>query len=283
VAENCTGTSAACPPDGKSTAVCRPAAGACDAAESCDGTSNTCPPDALSPAGTVCRPSVNACDKAEVCDGTTASCPPNDVPADSDGDGICNAADNCPTVPNPTQTDSDHDGIGDACDPCTNIAPTTTAKPKLTMARLLPPAGDDRVKFKGTTSNVPTTPAIDPVSNGVRFVVTDGTGATLLDAIIPGGSAWVSNGNGSWLYRNKTAPVAGISKIVLKSRVPGQFKFVVTGRNGSYLATTGTTVIADLVLDPPLAVNGQCGEAIYKASTAQTCRILGGGAELLCK
>ncbi|HKZ49062.1 MAG TPA: putative Ig domain-containing protein [Thermoplasmata archaeon] len=35
---------------------------------------------------------------------------------DTDGDGIPNATDNCPTVPNPTQTDSDGDDIGDACD-----------------------------------------------------------------------------------------------------------------------------------------------------------------------
>jgi len=35
---------------------------------------------------------------------------------DTDGDGIPDATDNCPTVPNPTQTDTDGDGIGDACD-----------------------------------------------------------------------------------------------------------------------------------------------------------------------
>jgi Ca2+-binding RTX toxin-like protein len=36
---------------------------------------------------------------------------------DSDGDGVPDATDNCPTVPNPGQEDSDGDGIGDACDP----------------------------------------------------------------------------------------------------------------------------------------------------------------------
>ena len=37
---------------------------------------------------------------------------------DTDGDGIPDASDNCPTVPNPDQADRDGDGVGDACDDC---------------------------------------------------------------------------------------------------------------------------------------------------------------------
>jgi len=35
---------------------------------------------------------------------------------DVDGDGINNADDNCPAITNPNQSDSDGDGIGDSCD-----------------------------------------------------------------------------------------------------------------------------------------------------------------------
>jgi hypothetical protein len=36
--------------------------------------------------------------------------------SDSDGDGVINTYDNCPTVSNKPQTDWDRDGLGDACD-----------------------------------------------------------------------------------------------------------------------------------------------------------------------
>jgi putative hemolysin len=35
---------------------------------------------------------------------------------DSDGDGVADAVDNCPSDHNPTQTDTDGDGLGDVCD-----------------------------------------------------------------------------------------------------------------------------------------------------------------------
>ena len=38
------------------------------------------------------------------------------IRADTDGDGVADALDNCPQDPNPGQTDTDGDGVGDACD-----------------------------------------------------------------------------------------------------------------------------------------------------------------------
>jgi len=42
--------------------------------------------------------------------------------ADSDGDGVPDSSDNCPTTSNPNQLDSDGDLAGNACDNCSNLA-----------------------------------------------------------------------------------------------------------------------------------------------------------------
>ena len=47
-------------------------------------------------------------------------------PLDSDGDGVPNISDICPTVQDPAQADLDSDGIGDACDPVDNRPPPET-------------------------------------------------------------------------------------------------------------------------------------------------------------
>jgi cysteine-rich repeat protein len=41
-----------------------------------------------------------------------------DASADSDGDGVLDCADDCPSAPNADQADADFDGVGDVCDPC---------------------------------------------------------------------------------------------------------------------------------------------------------------------
>ncbi|NMC72103.1 MAG: hypothetical protein GYA57_18875, partial [Myxococcales bacterium] len=79
VPENCTGTSATCPPDAfrPSTYECRAAAtGGCDVPENCTGTSAVCPSDVFRPPSYECRPAApGGCDVPENCTGTSAVCP----------------------------------------------------------------------------------------------------------------------------------------------------------------------------------------------------------------
>jgi large repetitive protein len=58
----------------------------------------------------------DACDPCPLNANTTVCTPL--PPGDSDGDGVPNATDNCPSVPNPDQADADGDMKGDLCDPC---------------------------------------------------------------------------------------------------------------------------------------------------------------------
>jgi hypothetical protein len=80
--------------------------------------------------------------------------------ADTDGDGVGDNVDNCPTVSNPTQADSDHNGIGDACDvkvtALTNLSGTVNGPFSATLTAVvskLPVPGQPITFTTGTGSH----------------------------------------------------------------------------------------------------------------------------------
>jgi cysteine-rich repeat protein len=69
--------------------------------------------------GGFCERLEGSCGTAADCESEGAICRPVALDAgsaDSDGDGLADAIDNCPTVSNTLQIDDDGDGIGDTCD-----------------------------------------------------------------------------------------------------------------------------------------------------------------------
>jgi hypothetical protein len=269
----------------------------CDVAESCNGVGDTCPADALATSGTVCRSSSGTCDLAETCTGASAACPADTGLPDTDGDGACDAIDNCSAIPNPSQANADGDALGDACDPCTNLVPTSQDKAKLTLSKILAPAADDKLSFKGFFLNVPTTPTIDPVTNGLRVLVTDSTGLTPIDLTVPPGAydtvtktGWKTNGaSTAWTFKTtNTTLVGGITKAQLKAvpSVPGKYKFAFKGKNGSFAVDTANLpLVGTVVIDVPYATTGQCGEASFPAAppAKPSCSIAGAGSVVKCK
>jgi hypothetical protein len=247
-------------------------------AEQCDGASDDCPGDAFEAATTVCRPSAGPGDTAEFCTGSGPTCPA-DALVDDDGDGVDDGVDNCLGVANGSQADGDGDGLGDACDPCTNLVPVFASASRLKLTKQLTPAGDDGLLFKGIVT-VPTTPAIDFVANGVRVLVTDASGAVVVDALVPPGTGWKANGSRTrWRFAS-SAGVAGISKIRIAGRAsaPGTLKFSVKGKNGAFTVSPDALPVRGIfVVDTPLATTGQCGEA------TPACRIVAKGKTIVCK
>jgi 6-phosphogluconolactonase (cycloisomerase 2 family) len=291
VQENCTGSGARCPADRKSTAVCRPAAGVCDVAEACDGASDSCPSEAFQPASFECRPATDGDDTPEFCTGADPACPPDTGPRDVDSDAIPDGLDNCPATADSTQDDSDGDGKGDACDPCSNVVPVFARKASVSVGKLGGPNGDEGLKFKGEIA-VPPSPLIDPLENGIRIMLEDSAGVSILDGVIPGGfdpstgAGWkVNTSRTRWQYKNRSG-LQGIVKVKLtqRSSTPGTILFVVTAKNGHYaVSPTHIPVRGTVVIDSPVAMTGQCGEAVFPGAPGPRCTLNARGTTLACR
>jgi parallel beta-helix repeat protein len=158
---------------------------------------------------------------------------------------------------------------------CTSSA--AVAKPSIVIRKLDTPPGDDSLAFRGQiTVPRPFAPPLDPAANGVGILITGAAGARLLDLVVPGGVfdratkvGWKRPaGGGKWIYVNRgAAPPAGISRVVIRElskKLPGLVQFNVSGKRGSYAVDPAMLPLTGfLVLDPPTAETGQCGEAAF--------------------
>ncbi|HZP41137.1 MAG TPA: hypothetical protein VFD84_06460 [Candidatus Binatia bacterium] len=185
---------------------------------------------------------------------------------DRDGDGVCDADDDCPTAPDPAQQDTDGDGLADACDPCTGAA---LAGARLSIRGLGTPGRKATLSLTGEMA-LPASPALDPVATGVRLLLGDGA---VLDAAIPGGRFHRKTRSG-WTARKRTftfrsrAGVEGIHTVVLRRarKRPGVFRLTVKGRGRDFAmgrSPVKVTFIAE-------AAAGQCAETRFTAAECTT-------------
>jgi hypothetical protein len=186
-----------------------------------------------------------------------------------------------------TLVDGDDDALCDAIDPCTGGVPL--AATSIRIGRQRTPPGDDSLSWRGElVLPFPFTPPLDPATRGVRILLAHGT-TVVLDAVIPGGPpagsppvGWKTIGNGSrwyWTDRNRT-PATRISRVQVQqvTGTPGRLKVRIMGKKASLPSLPGNPPLAAvLVLDPPVAMTGQCGEALLP------CTAIGAGASRRCE
>jgi hypothetical protein len=223
-------------------------------------------------------------DQDELDAGSDPADPASVPPAgDTDGDGIADPLDDCPTVADPAQLDTDGDGLGDVCDPCTG--PALFVKPKLSMGKLGAPGGDETLSFSGKAT-VPTSPAIDPAANGARVLVTASDGSSVLDVTVPGGANWLAHPPVAWTYKNK-AGFNGITKLAIKTspKTPGTLKVTVKGAHATLAPTPADLPITmTVVIDVPNATTGQCAAQTFTGpKPVPACAFNKKGTTLRCK
>jgi cysteine-rich repeat protein/probable HAF family extracellular repeat protein len=162
---------------------------------------------------------------------------------------------------------------------------------KMTVAKLNTAPGDDKLNLKGSmTLPVPFSPALDPLTTGVRLQFSN-AGATMLDVTIPGGAyggvpakGWKVNGSHTkWTYKDTSdAAPAGFYQVLVRDaskKVPGLVEFQIKGKNGNFAVSPATLPMwAEVILAPP---DGQCAVAAFDAPT--TCAFSASGATLKCK
>lgn len=174
--------------------------------------------------------------------------------------------------------------------PTAGGCPASVTKPKLQVRGIDTMAADDSLKFSGSFT-LAGTPAIDPVADGLRFVVGDGGGSevdvTLPEGAYAGNSGWIAAASGTkWTWRDDgAAPAFGIAKATLKVKSDGASTtatFKVSGVDGSYaLSASELPLTGALLLDPSSALS-LCGNATFPGPKP-ACAVTGGGSGIRCR
>jgi len=183
-------------------------------------------------------------------------------PDDGDGDGVCDALDNCPAVANAGQSDIDGDLAGDACDD----ADAALALAVLQIKSDTSTASDNgSVKVKGTFGVAPPNDVLF-AANGLRLRVQ----ALGLDATYTWGQAQCGMvASGKWLCLSLDRRFKTTLK-ALKA-VPTTYRFTLTVKRVALIGPFDGPVTATISQDYDIDRTGTIGNCRV-GSTKLTCK-----------
>jgi len=249
--------------------VCRPPVGDCDVTEVCDGASPACPPDQIRPVGTVCRSATGPCDVAEVCDGSAAVCPPPTGPPDTDGDGIPDPCDWCPSG-------------------------ERAGAPRVKLATYDGTFGNDTLSLR---ARVPLAPAasLDPVTTGLVIQIGNPLGVLPgdLDLVMEPGpynpvtrQGWTAARSGrAWRFTGGASLLAFKAQVKRARDSQPEVRITVSGNQGAYAVAPPVPPVAMTLAFGPPAAFPPCAEVVFDGSgpDAPTCSPSKNGMRLDCR
>lgn len=192
-----------------------------------------------------------------------------------------------------TGPDTDGDGVCDADDECPDGSDFTRAR--LVLSDFQQPGCDDRLVLNATLA-VPAAAAIDPEVSGVRILVRDGAGTVVVDEALPPGAyeegtqtGWrtrMSPTSSTWKFSRPSTGGAAVTRAVVQRRAsaPDAVKLVIKGHAVCFLAPPASLPLtATVVLTPLSALDARCGDAHFPGAPGPACTVRSGGRKIACR
>ena len=172
---------------------------------------------------------------------------------DSDGDGICDAEDNCPAFANPLQADLDGDHLGDACDANDREANLVVAKVMRNVSKT-PTKKNGRIFVKGDFLTLGEAPF--SAATGFLVRVQDGPGASLLDSVFTWAPADCrTNSSGTIKCKSPDKTVQGVFSPI-KGFPNAAYRFIMKMSRLDLPGPFAEPVTVTIVNQPPTLVEG---------------------------
>jgi len=179
---------------------------------------------------------------------------------------------------------------GEVCQGCECVnAPACTSgigvqKPSLRLA-----ASPFAIKLKGDAIIPKPWQAVDPLVNGIRFVVDATSGGGSVDVTLPGGAVdasgvgWKRNAAGTqWTYTDRLGSHGVVTKATVKdcsAVAPGLLRWAVKGKGGSISLPDAAEVRSAVILGAP----GECAALVWNPPGGARPRCDGDTAALRCR